>query len=387
LNLNAKIIPSCAKIDASNYLSRTVANFGSTVSVGYVEAKVYYNGTSNPIYIFTSNDTATNGRNFNLWINAGKPSITIESTVPTVNQSFITTNAISVGWHILKFETTGSAYVVSVDGTPVALTTVAGTNNGLNWIDKVQARDNINIGIQKRATPTTSQEFYCTYVDFNGTNKWYLAGDGSYIYDVIGGAHMTWTGTTHQVYDLGGTTHLLDVGYTKYTKAVSPDEYVPYTTTNTPYDAAAFLTGYTKVADFVGGATIYNGAPSLVDFDYADGANALLGIFKKDDTTIYISTASMIYYDATNKYRWRNDELLNPAIYSDDYKKVGYKGRVMNKTSVSTIAKSISEILAYSEDQIGNKEWSLAKYCTLEDLVVQSGGSPVFDGDNYLTWV
>jgi len=173
LNLNAKIIPSCAKIDASNYLSLSTTTFGTSLTSGYVEALVYYNGTSTPIYIFTSNDAATNGRNFNLTITSGKPTITVESTVPTVGNSYRTTNAISTGWHTIKYESVGGAYHIYVDGVEPAGTLAAGSNDGA-WISSVQSRDNINIGIQKRASQTASQLFYISYVDFNNQSKWYL---------------------------------------------------------------------------------------------------------------------------------------------------------------------------------------------------------------------
>jgi hypothetical protein len=385
LNLNAKIIPSCAKIDASNYLSLSTTTFGTSLTSGYVEALVYYNGTSTPIYIFTSNDAATNGRNFNLTITSGKPTITVESTVPTVGNSYRTTNAISTGWHTIKYESVGGAYHIYVDGVEPAGTLAAGSNDGA-WISSVQSRDNINIGIQKRASQTASQLFYISYVDFNNQSKWYLTGIGAKEYDVIGTNHLTWTGTEHIYYDINASTYLLDSGYSIWTKSGQIDEYVPYKN-GLPMDTSLGLIGYEKRASYPGTITTYNYAPSLVDFDYNDGANALLDSLNKANTTYHIASGSMDYYDASNTYRWRNDELANPRVYSEEYKKVGYRGLMCLKSNASNgLLLNASEILVYSVDNIGANQWNLAKYCTIDSIVAQSGGQPVYDANDYITY-
>lgn len=180
----------------------------------------------------------------------------------------------------------------------------------------------------------------------------------------------------------------MNVGYSLYKKGGEIDEYVPYLENGSSNDVSTFLSTYTKYDDFDGSTSYYNGAPSLIDFDPSVLGGDSLEYFRKDNTTIFIDDGSMLYYDENNKYRWRNDELLDPRIYSDDYKNVGYKGFVFNDSSVSTnIVKYITTVNTFNKDLKGNNEWAIIQEYGLSDLVVKSGSTPVFDGNNYLIWI
>lgn len=389
---NAKIIPSCGLLTTSgsnNYAKRTVAGFGSEDSSGYLEFRGYF-GTGMVYYPFASTDEVTENRYFRLSVNQTLVMFEIRDTAgtPSTPRIISTTDPISEGWHTIRLTSNGSDWSFTVDGVNNAVTVVYGTNSGL-WLNfgTPAVRDNITIGAAIMATPAFSTLGYIDYVDYNNKNYWVVTGTGKYVYDLIGTNHLTWSGSDHFAYIVNSQEYLLDNGYSIWAKAGEPDEYVPYKS-GSPNDVSAFLIGYSKLADFEGGVTIYNYAPSLIDFDPTNSTHADLDVFDKSNSTLHVATSEMNYYDAVNPYRWRQDELASPQIYSDTYKNVGYKGMMMIKGTVaSSLVKDMSEIYVLRTDQTGDKEWRLTQLCTIEDLVVQAGGVPVFDGDNYLTWI
>jgi hypothetical protein len=328
LGLNAKIIPSCGKFDATNYLTQTVANFASGVASGFVETDVYYNGTSTPIYVFSSSDIGRSDTYVLCNISGGKPRINVRNYSPAFSNVYIADAAISTGWHRIKWESTGSAYKLYVDGELVDGSATSGSDDG-KWYSSVLNRDNIVIGADIRTTLQASQLHYISYVNFNDTNKWYITGAGLYEYDVVGGVHLTWTGMAHVQYDIAVPStglQMLNIGHSLYEKDGELDEYVPYTSSDTPYDADAFLSTYTKIGDKPGGTTFHNLAYSLIDLDYADGADANLANFDRSNTTIYADAARTDHaYDVSNVYRFIAKDIFDPRVYFT-WRNVGYKG-------------------------------------------------------------
>ena len=388
-SLPAAILPAVGVFDGSKYLSRTVSNFASADASGYVEAKIYYETGTSLIVFCRANNTSTQIYASCLIASNGYPYIRVRNSGTSLYNNINGQTVLTQGWHTLRFGSTGSAYFIELDGVNQGLTVANGANNGA-WINLAGLGHNIAIGAQLLFTPVYSSGTTnkISYVDYNGTHRWICSGTGKYCYDIIGSDHMTWTGTSHLAYDAQASLHLLDNGYSVWTKTGEADEYVPYTSGGTPIDVSAFLSGYTKARDHQGGSNIYNLGPALIDFDPGNSADSSLAVFNKANTTIHIASGSMDYYDPAETYRWRNDEIADPRIYLDEYNNVGYQGIMMARVSMSSlIILSISDLLVYTVDKREQDLWSLAQYCHVDPLVVTSGGEPVFDGNGYLVWV
>lgn len=389
---DAKILPSVGIFKPTDYIYHAIANFESADTSGYVETRFYFDGTNDIFMIWSSGDEGTGGsdRHFYFYMYQKYIYLQMRSNTGTVFQNICKSNTtINAGWYTIRWTSAAGAYALTINGQSTAFTVtgVGGGDNG-RWLNLITGRDNIGIGyakIQGSEYKPVSSGNKIDYVDYNNKHKWIVTGAGNRVFDIIGTTHLTWTGTSHQSYDALGSTLLLDSGYSVYSKTGDPNEIVPYKA-GSPYDVSGYLTGYEAPINYAGGATIYNYAPSLIDFDYSDTAHADLVVFDKSNATHHIATVGMLYYDATNVYRWRNDEMV-PAIYSTAYKNVGYKGMMMAKAAVTdSIPKDLSEIYVLKTDQTGNKQWKLAELCTVQDLAEQSGGLPVYDANNYLTF-
>ena len=388
--LTAKIIPSCGKIDASNYITKAIANFEGADASGFIEARFYFTGGTGTHILFSSNATSSSTRYFRIAISNKRVYLYAQSGV-TFNNIIVSATDLTTGWRTVRFGSTESAYYCTVDGAADNVAVGGSGNDDGRWLNSAllaSSRVNVNIGANITATSTYSSEtFFIDYVNYNDEHKWIITGDGENVFDSIGTSHLSWVGAAHQAYNLNGSQDLMNLGYSTWAKAGSPNEYVPYKA-GAANDVSAYLTGFSKLADYPGTLTAYNFAPSVVDFDYSDTTDASLVSFDKSNSTHHIATAGMSYFDAANVYRWRQDELAAPQIYSDTYKKVGYKGFWMIKGTVSgSLVKSFDELFVMKIDFIGNNQWKLAQECGLQDIVVQSEGQPVFDGDNYLTWI
>jgi len=149
LGHNATILPSCGKCDADNYMLRAVADFASTVTSGYVEWRGYYDGGAGTLRLFGSGDQSAATRFFTVYIVTGKPVIYVRQLSPAITNQCITDNAISIGWHTLRFESVGGNYRITDNGSVLTvgsgLTMLQGTDNG-KWISDVTGRDNISSG-------------------------------------------------------------------------------------------------------------------------------------------------------------------------------------------------------------------------------------------------
>lgn len=382
-NLDAKILPACGYVNASNYLSRTQANFGGGDATGFMEWKGEVLAADSTIYMLCAGDAASSWGMFQIAIRAGYPSVWCANAGGAIYHRVQTKQKVAAGFHTIRLTADGSTWKFFIDGTEdtSGWTISNGSNAGL-WFSLCNgSTDNVTIGCFTNVTTTyTSTAHRVISVNYNDTNKWEITGSGKYAYDVIGSSNMTWTGAAHIAYSLNATQYLFNSGYSLYTKAGEADEHVPY--------AATPIAGYSLSVLRAGSLTRYNGAPSLIDFDYNNTGSTLLAFFKKDNSTVFIATGSMDYYDAAEVYRWRQDELLDPRIYSDEYKKAGYKGTVMHRTIMSgTDITAISGILAYGVDKKENEEWLLAKYCGLDSIVTKLGSVAVYDADGYIIWV
>lgn len=368
---DAAILPAVAKFNDANYMYRSVANFGHVTS-GYIEARVYHAAGENTI-IFGSADESTATHYFYLYVGTtNKPTISTRSATGSVfNNAYVATNAISEGWHTLRFESSGTAYTISVDGTPVAGSAVVGSDDG-SWLGDIGVgRDNITFGYLKHSGALYSGTglHKLSWFDFNGTSLWHFTGAGLYEYDIKAGANVTWTGTAHIAYDAAEGSYLLDTGYSLYTKPASADEYVPYSATSTPYDASAFLSGYTKQYDQEGGGSYMIAAPCLIDFDPLDATPAELDNYDRSNTTICTADARAgADYDASNPYRWRARDILNPDTYYA-WKNAGYETLIYARIDhTGKYPQKAYEFIGYSVAKNAAQVADLEAYCGIDDF-------------------
>jgi hypothetical protein len=350
-NLNAQILTRSQLIDGSNYMQRTVADFGAATSRVPIEVRFYYAGGDKNMYLFASADTAGTGKHFEVYLYGGKLRILLINTSPSIANTVTADNVCSVGWHIVTFEPTGNVYTITDNGVALTvgngLTQTTGSNNG-KWIEDVLNRDNITIGFLKRSSSSysTTTASYIDYVKFGTTNKWVLTGYGKYQYDIIGGEHMTLTpngGVADSfvnsfIYNAG--RDLLDLGYSVYYKSGQYREFVPYVSAGTPYDPSALLVGYTDEGDYTGDPvnlprpentnSFFYSPQFIIGFNPTGSADSRLEIFDRSNTTRQedISRSASDYNSASlvTKCRYFSYSLYLPIIES--YFKTGYKHRI-----------------------------------------------------------
>jgi hypothetical protein len=363
---NPVIIPSVGRFDSTNYLYQAISNFESGDSSGYIEVS-FYNAGSGVSEVFNSYSESASARYFRVYQSANKCYLDIRQNITTVFQNrFYITADLSVGWHIVRWISSAGAYTAQVDGGAVltvgaGITLSLGANDG-RWLDLVTLRGNIAVGMYKDSGGIHGQTNtnYVRYVDYNNKHKWIANGQGTKVFDMIGTNHFTWTGTAHQSFNASADTLLLDSGYSLWQKYGEIDEYVPYKT-GAPYDVSSFLAGYEKVTDHEGSATLYNMAPSLIDFDPDDSHPAVLAVLDRSSVT-YQTAASRAsaYYDASNTYRYHSSELANPITYNALFN-VGYRGMFYSSIN-TTIYKlnyritAIKSLILFTEDQTSQSQ-------------------------------
>lgn len=385
--LNAKILPVCGQITSTDYATLNVLSFEGDDATGYIEARFLFNNTTNQIILFSTNNNGNTSGYFIFRITNKKPILTFRNGTTPVARVLTGTDDVVAGWNIIRWNCDGSVFNLTTNGENK---TFSDTGSGPMWLSGLNSpntRDNVTIGASILSSVAPSSEtFKIDYVDYSNKHKWIVTGLGTKIFDIIGTTHLTWVGTNHIAYDELASTYLLDSGFSIWTKSGQASEYVPYKA-GVPMDSSLGIIGYEKRASYNGGASIYNYAPSLVDFDYSDSANALLVAFDKSNSTYHIATAGMQYYDSSNHYRWRQDELADPRIFSELYKNVGYRGIINIKSEENSgLLKSASQLLVYLTDKKLSNQWSIAKYCTIQNIVAQVDGVPVYDVNDYLTY-
>ena len=360
---DASILPSCGLCDENNYLQRTEANLWAGVTAatgGYIERRVYYTGAGTYKVLFSSCDAVGSAQQFNLYINAGKPQIYVLGT--GIDNSYKADNALSIGWHVIRFASVAQHYVITVDGDVVP-GTITGTDNG-KWIGDVTLRDNVNIGYVKRATPFAGSLFYDDYCDFNGTNKWYFSGQGIYEYEVLNNKGFTWTGSAHVFYGNNISNQYLDVGYSLFTKNGAANEYVPYTSTGTPFNVVAVMEGlgYIHWGNIAGDAANYNLAPAMIEFP------AVITDYDRSDTTIHKAAARAgSDYDAANPTRWRGVDVANPDIYYS-WKNTGYEAKQFAKIDfILAHPIKVYEFITFPVNASAAMKISAESYCNIDD--------------------
>jgi hypothetical protein len=373
-NLNAQILTRTQLIDASNYMQRTVADFGSATTRVPIEVRFYYAGGDKNMYLFGSSDESLTTKYFYVALSVGKLAIRVYNASPAIANAVMADNTLSIGWHTAIFDPTGNIYTITDNGVALTvgagLTQTAGSNNG-KWIEDVLNRDNITIGFVKRNSSTYSNTTasYIDYVKFGTTNKWVLTGYGKYQYDVIGGAHMTLTpdgGVASAfanafIYNAGRT--LLDLGYSVYYKLGQYREFVPYVSAGTPYDPSALLVGYTDEGDYAGDPVnlprpTYVDSPFyspqfIIGFNESGSADSRLEIFDRSNTTRQedISRSVTDYNSASlaTKCRYFSPNILYLPIIETLFK-VGYKHRIFPINDSLTAPTAVTGFVVTKKD-------------------------------------
>jgi len=329
----AKILSACALCDATHYWSKVIAGGLSYMAIGNVKAHVYWNGTS-LCRVFTSCDFGTASHLIQLLIN-DNGTVSIYLRELAVTNIYTTTNAISIGWHTIKWESDGSVYTISVDDSIMAGTATTGSNNG-KWFNWVTGRDNVAVGVTiYNSTTLASDLFYIDYLNINDTNIWYFNGLRGTELDIIGDILLTLTGAIEQVFIEGAGLHYLDVGFSVWEKAGNPDWLIPYISENTPYaGTVATVYGYTLKGNYAGATDgIIKGSapPCIIGFNETGDADSRLAIFDRSNTTRQENISrSSDYYDDTSlatKCRYHSSEILYIAVIESLFK-IGYKHRI-----------------------------------------------------------
>jgi len=354
--LNATIIPGCGNITADTYLLRTMYNFAGGDSSGYLEARIYWDGAS-VIYPFATSDQAQDYHVIRMIVDAGGiAGFNIQEVAD--NRWYKTDASIGAGWHTLRITSNGSAYSWTVDGSGVAGTATTGSNDG-KWFNFCTARDNLTIGAMKRTSVTASGPFLVDYVNYNGTSKWIISGQGLYEFDVIGGLHMTWVGTNQMAFNASAGTHFLNIGSTVWVKMGAVDIIVPYTSAGVPYDASAFLTplGYVKFLDYAGVADgiIKAKVPIMLGFNETSDADSRLEIFDRANTTRMedVTRTASDYDDTSLATRSRHSSSIMLFIGGiESHYKTGYKHRIFPINDDLDNPTKVTGFLVYNTDQL-----------------------------------
>ena len=392
-SLNAKIIPSVGKLQSTDYIYHAINNFQSSDTTGYVEARFYFDGSNSIHELFSSAAEAATARYFRVYMSNKILYLKMQQNITTVFTNTIRTSAtFTAGWYTMRWSTNGSNYSASINGG-AALTVAnggilvsAGADDG-RWINLITLRNNICIGAFKTSAaivvPTIT--YNIDYVNWNDTHKWILTGAGNRVFDIIGGVHLTWTGTSHQSYDINASTLLLDSGYSRWIKTATVDEIVPYNA-GSPLDVATYLGAtYSKQTDHPGSATKHNRAPSLIDFDYLDATPAALAVMDRSNVT-YQTAASRAAsdYDATQVYRYEVSNIADPRIFMTFFN-VGYKGRFYGKITVSSNhVMTFFGGLVTATDRTNYHQANAMDYCGSFVLAEYPNGSFSVDANDYV---
>lgn len=285
----------------------------------------------------------------------------------TITRDIISTDAIADGWHTLRVESTGSAFVFKVDGVTVNKTVVTGLDDGY-WTLDVVAPSRLNIGSLTLSGGTTYTKGSVSEVQFGDTYKW-ICNNYSSVFEITTGLYtMVISGAT-KLYG-GNSTHTLDKGYSIYTKAGSPDIEQPNKVDGT--ELAKAITGYVKSVVQEGNLTDHNLADSKMRF-----VNAF---FDRSNATIWKDDARLGYYDAANTKDFHQSEINFKTLIG--WLNDGYAARLYPKVVTNSITDRdyIDEILLVSDDRTLQDEVKLLTYTgDIAEAVTDESGNYVFD--------
>jgi len=290
-HFRAKILPRVGRIASDAYATNQLgSNIGAADSSGYVEIEFWYPEASvrddSPGFmpLFEANDKGSNSRYFSVQMSDHRIYLDVQNGT---DRRLAVSASGAVNWkrgfNKVRWTSDGDTYTLTVNSESIAVTMSLGSNDG-EWLGDFSAGvDNVTVGRLERATnvqafATQDQNGLIAYVDYNNKNKWIFSSNNGYVYDVIGGVHLTYAGGgTYWDYADGGSTYPLLNGYTTWSLASNPDIQVPLgsdgsalsLTPGTDIEAS-----YVQGSDTAGSTSGWNSANALIDFRQVSPSNA-----------------------------------------------------------------------------------------------------------------
>ena len=345
---SATILPVYTTFNGTNDYA-VLDNAFINTSSGYIEAYCKVVDTELNV-IFSSAAKTLNTKR--IWVDVNtdrKARIVLNNVTPAIANVIVTDNALTEGWHTIRWGSTGSAYYINVDGVPVAITATTGANNG-NWFDTVLNRTTIGIGCVAISSRIYSK-FKCAYVKVDDTNKW-ICNNESYFYDVIGGLPLTITRPTSltvRAFD-NHISHCLDKGYSLYIRndLVSLYEFqVPHKDDGTALVTPTVPANMRFVKNVAGDINFHNIADSQIEIN-SDQWDA-------SDTTLCAAAARTGFYNAATPKRWHISYLHRDDL-STLYYNSGHQGKPFVKITNNSVSNRqlLKEIFSFATNKTDN---------------------------------
>ena len=352
---------------------RTVvsATFLAGISGNYVEALVKVVPGERNIFFNFSDSSASN--RFHYFEITAEGYIQASIRYTPYNNQIRTTNVLTPGWHIVKVESSGGAYLFSNDGgASLAKTVVLGADNGA-WIAGSSTR--ISCGSVHLSTGITYSKLRAAWVKLGDNYMWVL-NNPYIVYGIMSGNDMTITGSSAKIAYGNGQEHTLTKGYSVYSKAANPDIEVPNKLDGTELTITP-PTGYTKSKSVEGSAIAHNLAESKIRFTHA--------FFDRSNATIWNDNARGTDYDAVNTKDFHITKLN--LLTLSGWLNVGYLGRFFPNIDNNSIDDRLllNELLLYKTDHKANDEIQILLYTGDITNAVQDGeGNYLVDSNGYL---
>ncbi len=182
-------------ISATKYATVEVNDFGGDASdnTGYLESRFYYESGSGLLVLFCVANKYSSTIKFHMYISANYPYFEIQDAA--LRTRFNGTTAITTGWHTLRVSSDGSAFTMTLDGTPLGKNVSNGSDDGRWLMDIAAILHNVSIGADILFTPVYSADGNnkIDYVDYNNEHYWDLDDNTGVLVDEIGSINLLWS--------------------------------------------------------------------------------------------------------------------------------------------------------------------------------------------------
>ena len=142
--------PNGYYFDGNDYIRKAVANFRSSDETGTI---IVWFKTAGAGYLLSSCDEATNNFYFALSINGGQLRVENNNNDVATDIKSDDTSFADGAWHQGVLVSSGTAYLMYVDGGVEAMTVGAGNDDG-RWFADIDNRDSFVIGALWRSAHT-----------------------------------------------------------------------------------------------------------------------------------------------------------------------------------------------------------------------------------------
>ncbi len=137
-------------LDGDDYVSKSVANFRSSDSSGCFACWFKTSTTANQT-IFVSADTGTDVHQLYILVRSDDVLGIVQSDNDANDAVKGTTNVVDGKWHLAGWVSTGTAWILYLDGVAEGLSVTSGSNSG-DWFADTTLRDNIGLGARLKST-------------------------------------------------------------------------------------------------------------------------------------------------------------------------------------------------------------------------------------------